>query len=92
MEAIRGGPGSDGASGAGELLQRGLMLPLKVVLEVPIQGFTIRSLLELQKGSIIETAAQHNDDLMVHANGQLLCMAKFDVTGDVLAVRVTEVV
>src|SRR5438309_2315483 len=80
-----------GGKTAGELVQRGLHLPLNVVLEVPISAFTVRDLLELQPGSMLETAAQHNDDLMLRANGQLVGLAKFDVTGDVLAVRLTEV-
>jgi flagellar motor switch/type III secretory pathway protein FliN len=78
-------------TGTRDLVQRGFQLPLNIVLEVPILGFTVRSLLALAPGSIVETSAQHNDDLMVHANGQLVGMAKFDVTGDVLAVRLTEV-
>ena len=82
---------SPSRTAAGELVQGGLHLPLQVVLEVSIVGFTVRDLLALEPGSIVETAAQHNDDLMLHANGQLVGMAKFDVTGDVLAVRLTEV-
>jgi flagellar motor switch/type III secretory pathway protein FliN len=74
-----------------DLLAVGRFLPLEIVLEVPIQGFTVRSLLQLRPGDVLQSGAQHNEDMMVHVNGQLLGMAKFDVSGDVLAVRLTEV-
>ena len=73
------------------LLARAHRMPLRLVLEVPAVEFTVRSLMELRIGSIVTTAAQHNEDLILHANGQLIGMAKFDVTGDVLAVRLTGV-
>lgn len=74
-----------------QLLESASRIPLRLILEVPVIEFTVRSLLELQLGSIVETTAQHNEDLMLYANGQLVGMAKFDVTGDLLAVRMTEI-
>jgi flagellar motor switch/type III secretory pathway protein FliN len=66
-------------------------LPCRLVLEVPVTDFTVGTLMRLQTGSIIETAAQHNEDLLLHVNGQLVGTVKFDVTRDRLAVRLTGV-
>lgn len=67
------------------------MLPCRLVLEVPVMNFTVGTLMRLQPGSIIETSAQHNEDLVLHVNGQLVGTVKFDVTRDRLAVRLTGV-
>ena len=67
------------------------LLPCRLVLETPVIGFTVRTLMELARGAIVETAAQHNEDLMLEVNGQPVGMVKFDVTGDKLAVRLTGV-
>lgn len=84
-------PTGYGAQPQERLTDRAHAIPLRVVLEVPVVKFTVRSLIDLTLGSIVETAAQHNDDLPVCANGQRIGMAKFDVTGDLLAVRLTGV-
>jgi flagellar motor switch/type III secretory pathway protein FliN len=68
------------------------MLPLRLVLETPVIDFTVRMLMELQPGAVVETAAQHNEDLLLHVNGQLVGSVKFDVTREKLAVRLTGVV
>jgi flagellar motor switch/type III secretory pathway protein FliN len=80
------------ASESGDPLLRAQMLPFRLVLETPVIHFTVRTLMELERGAIVETAAQHNEDLMLHVNGQLVGTVKFDVTRDKLAVRLTGVV
>jgi flagellar motor switch/type III secretory pathway protein FliN len=77
---------------AGDPLARAQMLPLRLVLETPVIDFTVRMLMELQPGAVVETAAQHNEDLLLHVNGQLVGSVKFDVTREKLAVRLTGVV
>lgn len=64
-------------------------LPMRLVLEVPVADFTVGSLVALQPGDILTTAAQQNEDLLLQVNGQPVGLAKFDVTGDSLAVRLT---
>lgn len=66
-------------------------LPMRLVLESDVVNFTVRTLMQLQPGSIVETAAQQNEDLMLHVNGQPVGPVKFDVGGDTLAVRLTGV-
>lgn len=64
-------------------------LPCTLVLEVPVIDFTVGSLMSLQTGVIVHTIAQHNEDIMLKVNGQLVGLAEFDVVGDKLAVRLT---
>ncbi|HEV2575617.1 MAG TPA: FliM/FliN family flagellar motor C-terminal domain-containing protein [Acidobacteriaceae bacterium] len=72
-------------------LMRVQMLPCRLVLEVPVIDFSVGTLMRLEPGSIVETTAQHNEDLLLHVNGQLVGTVKFDVTRDRLAVRLTGV-
>lgn len=72
-------------------LMRVQTLPCRLVLEVPVIDFNVGTLMRLEPGSIVETAAQHNEDLLLHVNGQLVGTVKFDVTRDRLAVRLTGV-
>lgn len=73
------------------LLTRAHMLPCRLVLEAAVINFTVDTLMNLKLGSIVETAAQHNEDLLLLVNGQVLGAAKFDVTREKLAVRLTGV-
>lgn len=78
--------------GAGDaVLRRAHLWPLCIVLEVPVVDFTVRTLMELHPGMILETAAPYNEDVVLQVNGQVLGTAKFDVTGQTLAVRMTGV-
>ena len=74
---------------AGDLLLRAHMLPCRLVLEAPVINFTVGTLMRLEPGSVLETVAQHNEDLLLHVNGQVVGTVKFDVTRDQLAVRLT---
>jgi flagellar motor switch/type III secretory pathway protein FliN len=76
---------------AGDPLVRAHMLPCRLVLEAPVINFTVGTLMRLEPGSVVETAAQHNEDLLLHVNGQVVGTVKFDVTRDRLAVRLTGV-
>jgi flagellar motor switch/type III secretory pathway protein FliN len=76
---------------AGDPLLRAHMLPFRLVLETPVINFTVGTLMRLEPGSVVETAAQHNEDLLLHVNGQVVGTVKFDVTRDRLAVRLTGV-
>jgi flagellar motor switch/type III secretory pathway protein FliN len=79
------------AADAGDPLLRAHALPCRLVLETPVINFTVGTLMRLEPGSVVETAAQHNEDLLIHVNGQVVGTVKFDVTRDKLAVRLTGV-
>ena len=70
-------------------LARAYDLPCTLVLDLPVVDFSVGSLLNLEKGSIVSTAAQQNEDLLLEMNGQPVGMVELDVVGDRLAVRIT---
>ena len=76
---------------AADPLLRAHFMPCRLVLETPVINFTVGTLMRLEPGSVVETAAQHNEDLFLHVNGQVVGTVKFDVTRDRLAVRLTGV-
>jgi len=65
-------------------------LPCTLALDIPVVNFTVGHLLALGRGSIVETAYHQSSDLPLHVNGQLVGWTEFEVVGDRLAVRLTE--
>jgi len=78
------------APSASDLLDSMPWLPCTLTLEIPVVRFTIRDLLSLTKGSIVETACHHTSDVPLRVNQLLVGWTEFDVIGDRLAVRITE--
>ena len=77
-------------AGDNDLLDTMPWLPCKISLEIPVAGFTISDLFNLEKGSIVETAYHHTSDIPIRVNQLLLGWTEFDVIGDRLAVRITD--
>jgi flagellar motor switch/type III secretory pathway protein FliN len=65
-------------------------LPCHLSLEVPVVKFTVGDLLRLGKGSIVETGCSSTRDIPLRANGLLVAWSEFEVIGNQLAVRITE--
>lgn len=65
-------------------------LPCKLSLEIPLVKFTVGDLLNLSKGTILETAYHYTSDIPLRANGLLIGWTEFEVIGDRLAARITE--
>lgn len=82
----------DGIHTTGDPLDGVGDMPMRLVLEAAVVNFTVGTLMRLEPGSLVETLAQQNEDLMLHVNGQPVGPAKFDVSGDALAVRLTGIV
>ncbi|HYA25176.1 MAG TPA: FliM/FliN family flagellar motor C-terminal domain-containing protein [Terriglobales bacterium] len=59
-------------------------------VEIPVSRFTVRDLLNLRKGAIVETACHHAIDVPLRANGLLIAWTEFEVIGTELTVRITE--
>ena len=76
----------------GDPLARAYDLPFTLTLEVPAVDFTVGSLMRLYPGCIVRTNAQHNEDVSLKVNGQVVGQVEFDVVGDNLAVRITGIV
>jgi len=65
-------------------------LPCTLALDIPVINFTVRDLLNLVPGTIVETAYHQSSDLPLKVNGQLVGWTEFEVVGDRLAVRLTD--
>jgi len=65
-------------------------LPCTLALDIPIVRFTVRSLLQLTRGTVVETAYHQSSDLPLCVNGQLVGWTEFEVVGERLAVRLTD--
>lgn len=65
-------------------------LPCTLALDLPVVGFTIADLLSLASGSVVETAYHQSSDLPLRVNGQLVGWTEFEVVGERLAVRLTD--
>ena len=65
-------------------------LPCQVTLEIPVAHFTVRDLLGLQKGSMVQTKFKISADVPLRVNKVLLGWVQFEALEERLAVRVTE--
>lgn len=65
-------------------------LPCRLALEAQVVRFTVGDLLRLSKGSVVETSCLATSDIPLRANGLLIAWAEFEVIGNRLAVRITE--
>jgi flagellar motor switch/type III secretory pathway protein FliN len=65
-------------------------LPCTLALDLPVVNFTVGDLLNLTNGSIVETAYHQSSDLPLRVNGQLVGWTEFEVVGERLAVRLTD--
>jgi flagellar motor switch/type III secretory pathway protein FliN len=57
---------------------------------LPLQRFTVRTLLQLERGSIVESNIADGADLPVLVNSQLIGWGELEVVHQALAVRLTE--
>jgi flagellar motor switch/type III secretory pathway protein FliN len=69
-----------------------LNLPCELTVELPLPDFHVSDLLELQNGSVIGTQWHLTRDVPLRINGTLIGWSEFEVVGDRLAVRLTELV
>lgn len=74
---------------AGELLP---WLPCTLALEVPLVNFTVEHLLKLQAGSLVHTDCHQSSDLPLNVNNILMAWTEFEVVGERLAARITDLV
>ncbi|HEY2461215.1 MAG TPA: FliM/FliN family flagellar motor C-terminal domain-containing protein [Candidatus Acidoferrum sp.] len=65
-------------------------LPCQISVDVPVGHFTVRDLLQLEVGSVLETRSADGADVPVKVNGQLIGWSEFEIVGQRLAIRMTE--
>jgi flagellar motor switch/type III secretory pathway protein FliN len=67
-------------------------LPCRLSVEVPILHFTVRRLLDLAPGLILDTYHEEGSHVPVLVNGEMIAWGEFDVVDEILAIRLTELV
>jgi flagellar motor switch/type III secretory pathway protein FliN len=67
-----------------------LELPGEFMVDLPVPGFTIADLLKLRPGSVINAHWRVGKDAPLRLNGTLIAWGEFEVMGNNLAVRFTE--
>jgi flagellar motor switch protein FliN/FliY len=65
-------------------------LPCELSLELSVTRFTVRDLLTLRPGKIVETAHRWGAEIPLVANGKLIAWAEFEPVGNHIGVRITE--
>jgi len=75
-----------------ELWEQAALLPCVLSVDVPLKRFTVRDLLRLAPGSIVESKNVNGADVPVVVNTRLIGWAEFEVVGQRLAVRLTELI
>jgi flagellar motor switch/type III secretory pathway protein FliN len=67
------------------------LLPCQISVDLPLKKFTVRDLLRLDIGAILETANEDSEDVPLMVNAQLIGWVEFEIVGRRIAVRITEV-
>lgn len=65
-------------------------LQCTVTLELPVPRFTVRQMLELRPGAVVDTCWSQATDLPLRVNGALLAWSEFEVVDNRYGVRLTE--
>lgn len=73
-----------------ELWKEAALLPCRLSVDIPLREFTVRDLLQLDPGSVVESKNVNGADVPVIVNQRLIGWAEFEVMGQRLALRVTE--
>jgi flagellar motor switch/type III secretory pathway protein FliN len=58
--------------------------------ELPVPEFTVGALSELARDSVVDSHWSVTEDIPLRINGELVALGEFEVVGNALAVRVTE--
>jgi flagellar motor switch/type III secretory pathway protein FliN len=72
-----------------ELWQEAAWLPCVLSVDLPVKNFTVRDLLQLEKGSVLESEIANGADVPVLVNAHLVGWAEFEIVGRSLGVRMT---
>jgi flagellar motor switch/type III secretory pathway protein FliN len=67
-----------------------LGLPCELIVDLPLPGVKISDLLKLRVGSVIDAHWRVGRDVPLQLNGLLIGWSEFEVVGNRLAVRLTE--
>jgi flagellar motor switch protein FliN len=73
-----------------ELWEEAGWLPCGLSVELPVPRLSVRDLLELSVGSLVETECKSGEDAPLLVNGHQIGWVEFEQIGDSLGVRLTE--
>jgi flagellar motor switch/type III secretory pathway protein FliN len=88
LREAQAGPADTGASASARSLFP--WLPCTLALDVPVTHFTVRDLLQIRPGSIVETDCHQSSDIPMRVNGLLMAWTEFELVGERLAARITD--
>jgi len=69
-----------------------LNLPAQIAVDLPLPQFKVSDMLQLKAGSVLPTRWKLSRDLPLRVNGTLIGWCEFEVIGNRLAVRLTELI
>ena len=67
-------------------------LTCTLALDIPVLAFTVGSLLKLGPGSLVRTSFHQSSDIPLQVNGMAMAWTEFEVIGDSLAARITDLI
>ena len=73
-----------------EAWAQALTLLCNLTVDMPLPGFTLGDALRLQEKSVIDSHWRVGRDIPLRVNGKLVASGEFEVVGNHLAVRLTE--
>jgi flagellar motor switch/type III secretory pathway protein FliN len=73
-----------------EIWEEAAWLPCVISVDLPVKHFTVRDLLRLELGAIVETDFANGADVPVVVNTQVIGWAELEIVGQSLGVRMTE--
>jgi flagellar motor switch/type III secretory pathway protein FliN len=65
-------------------------LPCRLSLEIPVTEVTLGDLLRLRPDSVVASGLRGTEDIPLRVNGRHIAWIQFEMIGDRLAARVTE--
>ncbi len=75
-----------------EAWAQALNLPCRLSVDMPMPQFTVADMLRLQKNSVVKSQWRVGTDVPVRVNGRLIAHAEFEVVGNHLALRLTDLI
>ncbi|WP_447554871.1 flagellar motor switch protein FliN [Vreelandella sp. EE22] len=82
----------EGASGASRDLEMIMDIPVKLTVELGRTKLTIKQLLELAQGSVIELEGLAGEPMDILINGYLIAQGEVVVVEDKYGIRITEII
>jgi flagellar motor switch/type III secretory pathway protein FliN len=89
-EALLPKTNAEAANCERELWDSFKQLPCLLTLELPVPRFTVRQVLELKPGVVVDTGWSQATDMPLRVNGELLAWSEFEIVDDGYGVRITE--